>query len=125
MIKSIAVVGFALAIATSAQAMPQAPIAQSDAGIMMQVAYGCGAGRTRINGICIGQNNRPPNTSVLAMVWRNLPQLAIFLSNEHFARRRTGPPNWRRRLLRIWEPRSKFTSAGVKTRCRLCCPRGQ
>ncbi len=53
MIKSIPVVGFALAIATSAQATPQAPIASSDAGIMTQVTYGCGAGRTRINGICI------------------------------------------------------------------------
>ena len=43
MIKLIAVAGFALAIATSAQAMTPAPIPQLD-GMITQVAAACGAG---------------------------------------------------------------------------------
>jgi hypothetical protein len=43
MIRLIAVAGFALAVATSAQAMTPAPIPQPD-GMITQVAAGCGAG---------------------------------------------------------------------------------
>ena len=43
MIRLIAVAAFALAVATSAQAMSPAPPHQPD-GITTQVAYGCGAG---------------------------------------------------------------------------------
>ena len=43
MIRLIAVGGFALAVATSAQAMTPAPIPQPD-GMITQVAAGCGAG---------------------------------------------------------------------------------
>ncbi len=55
MMKLVAAAAFAFAVATSAQAMPQAPIAQLDDGMMTQVAYGCGPGRTRINGICVAR----------------------------------------------------------------------
>jgi hypothetical protein len=54
MIKLIAVAGFALAIATSAQAMTPAPIPQLD-GMITQVAAACGAGRTRVNGVCVAR----------------------------------------------------------------------
>jgi hypothetical protein len=47
-------VGFALALATSAQAMPVAPIQQSD-GIITSVAYGCGPFRTRVRGVCVAR----------------------------------------------------------------------
>ena len=51
MIKLIAAAGFALAIATSAQAMTPAPLAQPD-HIITQVRMGCGAGRVMVNGVC-------------------------------------------------------------------------
>jgi len=55
MIRWIAAAGFAFALAASAQAMPQAPIPQSSDSLMAQVAFGCGPGRTRINGICVAR----------------------------------------------------------------------
>jgi hypothetical protein len=51
MIRLIAVAGFALAVATSAQAMTPAPLAQSD-HMITQVRMGCGAGRVMVNGVC-------------------------------------------------------------------------
>ena len=51
MIKSIAAAGFALAIATSAQAMTPAPLAQPD-HMITQVRMGCGAGMVMVNGVC-------------------------------------------------------------------------
>jgi hypothetical protein len=53
MIRLIAVV-FALAVATSAQAMSPAPLHQSD-GMITQVREACGAGRVRINGVCVAR----------------------------------------------------------------------
>lgn len=58
MIRSIAFAAFAatfaLAVTTSAQAMPVAPVHQPDA-ITTQVAWACGPGRTRVNGVCISR----------------------------------------------------------------------
>ncbi len=54
MFRLIAVTGFALAVATSAEAMTPAPIPQPD-GVITQVAYGCGPGRTRVNGVCVAR----------------------------------------------------------------------
>jgi hypothetical protein len=54
MMRLIAVAGFALAVATSAQAMTHAPIHQPDS-IMTQVAAGCGPGRTMVNGVCVAR----------------------------------------------------------------------
>jgi hypothetical protein len=54
MLRLIAVAGFALTVATSAQGMTPAPIAAPD-GILTQVAVGCGMGRTRINGVCVAR----------------------------------------------------------------------
>jgi hypothetical protein len=54
MIRLIAVAGFAIAVATSAQAMPLALLAQPD-GMITQVAAGCGPGRTMVNGICVAR----------------------------------------------------------------------
>jgi hypothetical protein len=51
MLRLIAV-GFALTIATSAQAMPVAPLHQPD-GLITQVRQGCGPGRVRIHGVCV------------------------------------------------------------------------
>jgi hypothetical protein len=55
MIRLIAVAGFVLAVATSAQAMTVALIDQG--GMITQVAYGCGPGRTRVGGsnICVAR----------------------------------------------------------------------
>jgi len=43
-----------VALATSAQAMPVAPIQQSD-GMITSVAYGCGPFRTRVRGVCVAR----------------------------------------------------------------------
>ena len=53
MLRVIAVV-FALAIATSAQAMSPPPLHQRD-GMITQVREACGAGRVRINGVCVAR----------------------------------------------------------------------
>jgi hypothetical protein len=52
MLKLIAVAGFALAVATSTQAMT--PVHQPDRKIT-QVATGCGAGRTMLNDVCVAK----------------------------------------------------------------------
>jgi hypothetical protein len=54
MIRWIATAGFALSLATSAQAMTPAPLAQPH-DMLTQVAVGCGPGRTRINGVCVAR----------------------------------------------------------------------
>jgi hypothetical protein len=54
MIRFIAIAGFALAVASSAEAMTPVPIHQPD-GVMTQVAFGCGPGRTRVGGVCVAR----------------------------------------------------------------------
>ena len=54
MIKLIAVAAFALAVATSAEAMTPAPI-YHPGGVITQVALGCGVGRTRVGGVCVAR----------------------------------------------------------------------
>jgi hypothetical protein len=51
MIRLIAVAGLVLAVTTSAQAMTAAPIHQD--GMITQVAFGCGLGRTRVGNVCV------------------------------------------------------------------------
>jgi hypothetical protein len=53
MTRFIAIVGFALLLATSAQAMTAAPLHQP--GAITNVAFGCGLGRTRIGGVCVAR----------------------------------------------------------------------
>jgi hypothetical protein len=48
---------FALVVATSAQAMSPAPLQLPD-GITTQAAYGCGAGRTRVGGVCVARTTK-------------------------------------------------------------------
>ena len=59
MIRLIAAAGFALAVATSAQAITPAPIPQPD-GMITQVRLGCGPGRTRVAGVCEMRRVRTP-----------------------------------------------------------------
>ena len=54
MLRLIAVAGFALSVATSAQGMTPAPPPQLD-NMVTQVAVGCGLGRTRVNGVCVAR----------------------------------------------------------------------
>ena len=54
MLRLFAVAGFALAVATSAQAITPAPITQPD-GMITQVRFGCGPGRTRVAGVCVAR----------------------------------------------------------------------
>jgi len=50
----IAIAGFAFSVAVSAQAMTPAPIPQPDS-LITEVAAACGAGRTRVNGVCVAR----------------------------------------------------------------------
>ena len=52
MIRLIAVIAFALAVATSAQAMSLAPLHQAD-NMIAQVREACGAGMHMVNGTCV------------------------------------------------------------------------
>jgi hypothetical protein len=54
MIRLTAVVSFALAVATSAQAITPAPIHQPGR-MITQIAFGCGPGRTLVNGVCVAR----------------------------------------------------------------------
>jgi hypothetical protein len=54
MLRLIAIAGFVLSISTSPQAMTPAPLPQVD-DMISQVAVGCGAGRTRVNGVCVAR----------------------------------------------------------------------
>jgi hypothetical protein len=56
MVRLIAV-AFALVVATSAQAMPVGPLHQPD-GMTTQVREACGAGRVRINGVCVARTTK-------------------------------------------------------------------
>jgi hypothetical protein len=48
---------FVLALATSVEAMPVAPIYEPE-GIITQAVAGCGAGRTRVNGVCVARTTK-------------------------------------------------------------------
>jgi hypothetical protein len=54
MIRLIAAAGFAVALATSAQAITPAPLPQPD-GMFTQVRFACGPGRTRVGGVCVAR----------------------------------------------------------------------
>jgi hypothetical protein len=54
MLKLLVATGFALLVATSAQAMTPAPLPQLD-DMVTRVAVGCGPGRTRVNGVCVAR----------------------------------------------------------------------
>jgi hypothetical protein len=54
MIRLLAVAAFTLAIAASAQAMSPIPLHQPD-GMITQVREACGAGRVRVNGVCVAR----------------------------------------------------------------------
>jgi hypothetical protein len=54
MIRLIAIGGFALLVATSAQAFTPAPFPEPD-GMITEIAAACGAGRTRVNGVCVAR----------------------------------------------------------------------
>ena len=57
MIRLIAFAAFALALATSAQAMPRVPLHQPD-GMTTRVAFWCGPFRTRVNGVCVARTTK-------------------------------------------------------------------
>ncbi len=50
-------IAFALAVATSAQATPLVLLHQPD-GMITQVREACGAGRVRINGVCVARTTK-------------------------------------------------------------------
>jgi len=57
MIRLVAVAALALAVTTSAEAMSPAPLHQPP-GMITQVREACGAGRVRINGVCVARTSK-------------------------------------------------------------------
>lgn len=55
MIRLIAIGAFALSLAVSAQATPIAPMLVQPDSMITEIAAACGAGRTRVNGICVAR----------------------------------------------------------------------
>ena len=51
MLRTVAIVAFGLVLACAAQAIPLAPLHQTDA-LITQARMGCGAGRVMVNGVC-------------------------------------------------------------------------
>ena len=59
MIRPFAVAVFVLALAPSAYCMPPAPLNEPDEIAMITpVAYACGAGRTRVGGVCVARTTK-------------------------------------------------------------------
>jgi hypothetical protein len=54
MVRLIAFAAFALAVTTSAQAMPVAPVHEPD-GMITKIAAACGPGMTRRGGVCVAR----------------------------------------------------------------------
>jgi hypothetical protein len=54
MVRLIAIAAIAFAASASAQAMTPMPLHQSDS-MITQVREACGAGRVRVNGICVAR----------------------------------------------------------------------
>jgi hypothetical protein len=71
MFKLIAVAGFAVALAASAQAMTPAPISQPDS-MLTQIAFGCGPGMTRVRGVCVPRRTirHARRAARRCLVWR-------------------------------------------------------
>ena len=78
MVRVIAVV-FALAIATSAQAMSPPPLHQRD-GMITQVREACGAGRVRINGVCVARTTTRHGREKFAGVRDGMETFALTIS---------------------------------------------
>jgi len=57
MIRLIAFATFALAVTTSVEATPLAPINEPES-VITQAAVGCGVGRTRVNGVCVARTTK-------------------------------------------------------------------
>jgi hypothetical protein len=57
MIRLIAVAALTVVIATPAPALSPAPLYQLD-GMTTQVAFACGAGRTRVGGVCVARTTK-------------------------------------------------------------------
>jgi hypothetical protein len=57
MIRLIALAAFGIAFTISAQAMPVAPLHEQDS-MITQIAVGCGAGRTRVGGVCVARTTK-------------------------------------------------------------------
>jgi hypothetical protein len=55
MIRLIAIGAFALSLGVSAQATPIAPVLAQPDSMTTEIAAACGAGRTRVNGVCVAR----------------------------------------------------------------------
>jgi len=55
MIRLIAIGAFAPSLAVSAQATHVAPVLAQPDSMVTEVAAACGAGRTRVNGVCVAR----------------------------------------------------------------------
>ena len=71
MIRLIAIAGFALSVAVSAQAMTVAPSIPQPESMITEVAAACGVGRTRVNGVCVARTTVRQTRRAVQMCDRN------------------------------------------------------
>ena len=76
MLRTAAIVAFGLVLACAAQAMPLAPLHQSDA-VITQVRMGCGPGMVMTGGACVSRHAIRQNSTVRAMERRRLRSLVL------------------------------------------------
>jgi len=57
MIRLIALTALGITVTISVQAMPFAPVHEQDS-MITQVAAACGAGRTRVSGVCVARTTK-------------------------------------------------------------------
>src|SRR6188508_295125 len=89
MIRLIAV-AFALAVATCAQAMSPAPLHQPD-GMITPVRTACGAGRVRVNGVCVARTTNAKSAATSAGVWHIVKAFAFSTTERLPNREERGP----------------------------------
>ena len=57
MVRLIAIAALVFVVTTSVEASPVAPIHEPES-LITQVAAGCGAGMTRVNGVCVSRHGK-------------------------------------------------------------------
>ena len=87
MIRFVGVI-FALAVATSAQAMSPAPLHQPN-GMITQVREACGAGRIRVNGVCVARTTNRQSAGRCAGVRDGILQAFAFDTTKRTKQGRT------------------------------------
>ena len=76
MIRLVALAAFAIAVTTSAHAIPVAQVHEPDS-MITQVVAACGVGMTRVNGVCVSRTAQTSSSQVCPMGWKHLREILL------------------------------------------------